>query len=96
MSDNVVALPGSDWQRMASDPRSRDIEPVAVLQGTLETVQKVPMQQLVVIGLTESGQLYAASTSPYIADTLLLLARIRKRLMAQFDEDAFGTEGEED
>lgn len=85
----VVQFPGAEWGRLDYHPRSRDLEPKAVVEGMVEVVAETPLLQLVVIGLTEENEIYAAASSVHIADTLLLIDRFRQKLMRQFEGDEF-------
>jgi hypothetical protein len=85
--DNVVHLPGSDEYRSRLLPREQVIEPAKVAGGAMDFAGE--LTQLVVIGVTQDGKLYAASSHIDTADNVLLLERFKRKLMEQFGEDEF-------
>lgn len=85
MSDKVIEFPGQDGIRVTQAPRCRAIEPEAVANGLQKNLAQLDM--LVVIGVTHDGVLYAASTHPDTADTVLLLERMKRKLMMPFGDD---------
>jgi hypothetical protein len=63
------------------------VEPKAVADGAVEYADNLDM--LVVIGLTHENELYTASTHPDLADIILLLERMKRKLLFQFGDDEF-------
>lgn len=87
MSDKVIEFPGQGSVPLGKAPRLRTVAPRAVADGLLEQVDT--LDQIIVLGVTADGALYAASTHPDIADNLLLLERMRRKLLASFGDDEF-------
>lgn len=87
MSDNIVRLPGSEHYELEAGPRSKDIEPLAVIEGALE--KAADLQSIIFIGTDSEGRLYAASSQNHLADNILLLERAKRRLLETLGDDRF-------
>ena len=86
MSD-VLDFPGRETTHVSVSPRKREIEAEAVAKGAVEYAPK--LDQLLVLGITHDGQLYAAATHPDVADNVLLLERMKRKLMLPLGDDEF-------
>lgn len=84
MTDNVIELPGSMLRPMRTGQRDA-IPSRAVLENAVEHSDRI--DAVLVLGITTDGKLWMASSTPHLADTLLLLRRAERRVMAQFDDD---------
>ena len=83
----VIRPPEFATSRMPNEPRAGLIAPDVVLEGQLE---EGGLEQVLVIGITDTGALRAASSHPHVADNILLLERVKRHLMDQFEGDQFG------
>lgn len=84
---SVVEFPGAGDVAMARDPRSLDVSIEAVLDGAKD--REGDLRAVIVCGLTNGGELFAASSSNSVADVILLLERIKAHLMSKFSGDTF-------
>jgi hypothetical protein len=70
-------------------PRPQGTPPAAVLAGALERADE--LQLVVIAGINADGSLFLATTTDQIADSLLTLDRVRRRLLEiACDGDMFG------
>lgn len=85
--DKVIEFPGRDSTNVGTMPRCRTVDPVDVAKGVTENAGS--LDQLLVIGVTHDGKLYAATSHADHADNLLLMERLRRKLLMSFGEDEF-------
>lgn len=87
MSEKVIEFPGGDCRVAGRSPRTRNIEPRAVVDGAVEFVEN--LDQILIIGVTHEGKLYAASSHNDLADNIILMDRLRRRFLGTFGDDEF-------
>lgn len=84
---SVVDFPNAGEVVMARGPRSMDVPVATVLECAQP--QADSLRQVLICGLTNDDSLYAAGSSNSVADTILLLERIKAHLMSKFSGDEF-------
>lgn len=81
---SVVEFPVSEVL-VRTAPREAGFVPAAnVIAGAAE--QADDFEMLTIVGLKHDGSLFVAGTSVHLADTLLLIERVKKKLMEPFDD----------
>lgn len=87
MSADVLHFPGSESIGLDIEPRNQNLDAECVAMGAVERADS--LTQLICLGLTDEGDIYAATTHANVADTVLLLDRFRQKLMRTFEDDEF-------
>lgn len=86
MGDNVIQVEAFASPKMQTEARA-GIEAAAVLANAV--AEQGRLRHVIVFGVNDDGTLFGASTHAHMADTLLLMERVKRRLMDQFAEDKF-------
>ena len=85
--DNVITVDAWVMRDMPRNPRD-ELPAENIARCVMENVDS--LSSLAAFGINNDGTLFAATSMPHTADVLLLIDRVRKKLMEQFDGDTFG------
>jgi hypothetical protein len=85
-TDNVITVDAWNYKPMQSESRG-GVPTENVIEAAAEIAEH--LESIVIFGICKDGSLFGATSNEHIADTLLLIERIRMKLMSNFSGDSF-------